>query len=113
MTRVKRLGFSFLVAVSLMFFSGIALAGGTISYTDGSPAAGAQLIISGGGQGKTVVTCDQNGRFELDTIPADARVRVKANSKDYASLKLPASLFSSGNVAIVLQPKSAKQKSHK
>lgn len=102
-----------LVVGLLFLLTGLSWAGGTVSYTDGSPAAGAQLIISGGGQGKTVVTCNADGRFDLDSIPADARVRIKTKDKDYAPLKLPASLFSSGDVAIVLQPKTSKSKSHK
>jgi len=102
-----------LVVGLLFLLSGLAWAGGTVSYSDGSPAAGAQVIVTGGGQGKTVVTCDADGRFDLDSIPADARVRIKTKDKDYAPLKLPASLFSSGDVAIVLQPKTAKAKSHK
>ena len=80
-----------------------------MTYTDGSPAAGAQVILTGDGQGKTVVTCDADGRFELDSIPDDAMVRIKADSKDYAPLRLPASLFESGDVAIVLPSKQNKK----
>ena len=100
-----------LVVGLLFLLSGLAWAGGTVSYTDGSPAAGAQVIVTGGGQGKTVVTCDAEGYFELNSIPDDAMVRIKTKDKDYAPLKLPASQFSSGNVAIVLQPKATKSKS--
>ena len=97
-----------LVIGLLFLLSGLACAGGTVSYPDGSPAAGAQVIVTGGGQGKTVVICDAEGHFELGSIPDDAMVRIKTKDKDYAPLKLPASLFSSGDVAIVLQPKSTK-----
>jgi hypothetical protein len=96
--------------VLLLLLPSLALAlGGSVQYPDGSPAANAQVSITGGGEGKTVVTCDAQGRFELDSLPAaEAFVRVKAEGKDYAQVKLPASLFVSGDVAIVLPAKQNK-----
>lgn len=113
MTNSKRFASTGLVFGLLLLAAGMAWAGGTVTYTDGSPAAGAEVIVTGGGQGKAVVTCDADGRFELDSIPDDAIVRIKADSKDYAPLRLPASLFARGDVAIVLQSKETKSKSTK
>ena len=96
---------------SAIFAVRVGLGWGTVSYTDGSPAAGAQVIVTGGGQGKTVVICDAEGHFEIGSIPDGVMVRIKTKDKDYAPLKLPASLLSAGNVAIVLQPKVTKSKS--
>lgn len=80
--------------------------GGTVQYPDGSPAAGAEVSFIGGGEGKTRVTCDDQGRFELESLPAEeAFVKVKAEGKDYTQVKLPASLFASGDVAIILPTK--------
>ena len=76
-----------------------------MQYPDGSPAANAEVTIIGGGGGKTTVTCDEQGRFELASLPAgEAFVKVKAEGKDFAQVKLPASLFASGDVAIVAPP---------
>lgn len=100
---LKRVG---LIGLFLLL-PNLALAlGGSVQYPDGTPAANAQVSISGGGEGKTTVLCDAQGRFELVTQPAsDAFVRVRAEGKDYAQVKLPASLFASGDVAIVLPAK--------
>ena len=95
------------MVVGLFFLPGLALAaGGTVQYPDGSPAAGAEVRITGGGEGKSIVTCDAQGWFELTSQPAaEAIVKIKAAGNDYAQINLPASLFASGNVAIVLPVK--------
>lgn len=80
--------------------------GGTVSYPDGSPASEAQVIVTGGGEGKTVVTCDESGRFEMDSLPdGHAVMRVRAAGKGYAQVQLPSSLFKSGDVVVVLPAK--------
>jgi hypothetical protein len=96
-----------IMSATILLLPTLALAaGGTVQYPDGSPAAGAQVSVTGGGEGKTTITCDASGRFELPAIPAEhAVVRVKAEGKDYAQLRLPVSLFKSGDVAIVLPAK--------
>ncbi len=94
----------------IIVFSSVAFAGGTVSYTDGTPAARAKVIVHDGEKGKRVVVCDPEGRFELGALPENGSVQIRADSKDYAPLRLPARLFESGNMAIVLQPKTAKVK---
>ena len=102
-------GFIAYFTIVFLLLPAIALAmGGTVQYPDGSPAVAAEVSIFGGGGGKTTVICDAQGRFELTSAPpAEAFVRIKAEGKDYAQVKLPASLFESGDVAIVLPAKQS------
>ena len=81
--------------------------GGKVSYPDGSPAVGAQVSLVDKDGGKKTVLCDAQGMFQFAQIPSDnAEIQIKArDGKDYLKVTLPASLFSSGNMAIVLQPK--------
>ena len=104
---LKKIG---LIGLFLLLPSLALAMGGTVQYPDGSPAANAEVNIIGGGGGKTTVTCNEQGRFELVSLPAsEAFVRVKAEGKDFAQVKLPASLFESGDVAIVLPSKQNKK----
>ena len=104
---LKKIG---LIGLFLLLPSLALALGGTVQYPDGAPAAGAEVSFVGGGEGKTVVTCDAQGRFTLASLPAsEAFVRVKAEGKDFAQVKLPASLFESGDVAIVLPSKQNKK----
>lgn len=97
----------FCLTAAVMSLPAIALAmGGTVQYPDGSPVKCAEVSVIGGGEGKATVTCDSQGRFELSGLPEEeAMVKIKVEDKDYAQMKLPASLFQGGNVAIVLQAK--------
>jgi hypothetical protein len=97
-----------LVFVLVLLMSGLCFAfGGKVSYPDGTPAVGAKVILIDKDGGKKTVTCDAQGMFQFAQLPSDeAEIQIKAsNGKDYAKVKLPVSLFTSGNVAIVLQPK--------
>jgi hypothetical protein len=80
---------------------------GKVTYPDGTPAVGAKVSLVDKDGGKKTAICDAQGQFEFAQLPSDeAEIQIKApNGKDYAKVKLPVSLFSSGNVAIVLQPK--------
>ena len=94
--------------ILVLFMSSLCFAfGGTVTYPDGTPAVGAKVNLVDKDGGKKTVTCDAKGRFQFTQLHSDnAEIQIKArNGKDYAKVKLPASLFSSGNVAIVLQPK--------
>ncbi len=63
--------------------------------------------------GSTFIICDDQGRFMLENLSGqDAMIHIKAAKKGFAPLRLPASLFESGDVAIVLQL-GAKKKSSK
>lgn len=85
--------------------------GGSVQYPDGSPASGAEVTITGGGEGKTEVVCDTQGIFTLAELPDEhAFVKVKAEGKDYVQVRLPASLFANGDVAIVLPARQQKSK---
>ena len=108
MACLNRFAYASLVFGFLVLLSGQVWAGGMVTYTDGSPEAGAQVIVTGGGRGKMV---GAEGHFELGSIPDNSMIRIKTKDKDYAPLKLSASLFSSDNVAIVLQSKATKSKS--
>lgn len=107
------MGRMILAVLLVLVVPGMVLAlGGTVSYPDGAPAVGAQVVITGGGEGKTTLTCDAEGRFTLEAPPAEeAFVKVRAEGKDHAQVRLPASLFASGDVAIVLPAKNAGKKS--
>ena len=103
---LKKIG---LIGLFLLLPSMALAMGGTVQYPDGSPAANAEVSIIGGGA-KTTVICDEQGKFELVSLPAgEAFVKVKAKGKDFAQVKLPASLFESGDVAIVLPSKQNKK----
>lgn len=93
---------------SLLTFSSAAWAGGRVTYADGKPAAGANVVIVSEEGGKSVIRCDANGHFDLEgTMPAGAMVLIQAENQDYEPVRLPAGLFASGEVAIVLQAKRA------
>ena len=106
---LMRKSFSFgLVFVLVLLMAGLCFAfGGKVSYPDGTPAVGAQVSLVDKDGGKKTVICDVQGQFQFAQLPSDnAEIQIKAsNGKDYAKVKLPVSLFSSGNVAIVLQPR--------
>lgn len=106
------MGWKILALMMLVLFPVGAMAlGGSVSYPDGSPAAGAQVVITGGGEGKTTLSCDAQGRFTLEAPPpAEAFVKVRADGKDHAQVRLPASLFVSGDVAIILPAKNVGKK---
>jgi hypothetical protein len=99
---------SMMVFVLVLLMAGLCFAfGGKVTYPDGSPAVGAKVSLVDKDGGKKTVICDAQGQFQFAQLPSDdAEIQIKAsNGKDYAKVKLPVSLFSSGNVAIVLQPK--------
>jgi hypothetical protein len=92
----------------ILIFSSICLAqGGRVTYADGQPAAGAEVHIHLLDVDKFNVLADKDGRFTLPTSDfLDAMIQVKApDGIDFATVNLPATLFESGDVAIVLQPK--------
>ena len=92
----------------VVLMSGLCFAfGGKVTYPDGSPAVGAKVNLVGEKGAKETVTTDVNGQFQFAQLPQDnAEIQIKApDGKDYLKVTLPASLFTSGNTAIVLQPK--------
>jgi len=107
---LMRKSFSFgLVFVLVLLMAGLCFAfGGKVTYPDGTPAIGAQVHLIDKDGGKKTVICDAQGQFQFAQIPSDnAEIQIKApDGKDYAKVTLPASLFSSGDTVIVLQPRT-------
>ena len=95
------------IFIVLFMFSICFAFGGKVSYPNGTPAAGAKVSLIDKDGGKKTVICNAKGQFQFAQLPSDkAEIQIKAsNGRDYAKVKLPASVFTSGNVAIVLQPK--------
>jgi hypothetical protein len=94
--------------VLVLFMSSLCFAfGGKVSYPDGTPAVGAKVSLVDKDGGKKTVICDAKGQFEFAQLPSDnAEIQIKArDGKDYLKVTLPVSLFTGGNMAIVLQPK--------
>jgi len=94
--------------VLVLFMSSLCFAfGGKVSYPDGTPAVGAKVSLVDKDGGKKTVICDAQGQFQFAQLPSDdAEIQIKApDGKNYAKVKLPVSLFTSGNMVIVLQPK--------
>lgn len=105
--------------------------GGKVTYPDGTPAVSAQVKVivndtSGNpnsSDGKVVVDqegnpasdvkgavtiiCDAAGRFTFpDLVFTDALIQIKApDDRNFGSVKLPAAVFATEDLAIVLQPK--------
>lgn len=80
--------------------------GGSVTYPDGTPAAGATVTLSGGEEAISA-TCDSAGHFVLDAQASESTsINVSAPDKtDYAGVSLPSALFEGNGIAIVLQPK--------
>jgi len=109
MRRFIKNSFIYVLAISLvLLMSGLCFAfGGKVTYTDGSPVVGAKVSLVDKDGGKKTVICDAKGMFQFAQHPSDdAEIQIKApDGKDYLKVTLPASLFTGGNTAIVLQPK--------
>lgn len=110
MLGILKKGFCLMVLLALMA-GDLWAASGRVQYQDGSPAVGAEVIVTGAGEKRSVAVCDAQGRFVLDAVPGEnAVVRIRAAGKGYAQVRLPAGVFASGDLAIVLPEKPNQKK---
>jgi hypothetical protein len=95
------------IVLLLMMFSLCFAFEGKVSYPDGTPAVGAQVILTDSNDVEQTATCNKYGKFQFTKLPeGDAKIQINApDGKNYAPVVLPAAVFGSGETAIVLQPK--------
>ena len=93
------------VAMLVLLSCGLCFAfGGKVSYPDGAPAVGAAVSVVGSNGVEQTTTCNANGQFQIRPVEGDAKIQIKApDGKNYAPVVLPATVFGSGETAIVLQ----------
>jgi len=83
------------------------MAGGvTVSYPDGTPAAGVSVSMLVDSRYEFALTTDDSGYFLFPTNDFSAAiVMVKApNGKEFTPVTLPSAIIVSGDTALVLQP---------
>ena len=78
-----------------------------VSFPDGTPAVGATVTYTDENGNKQAANCDVNGHCQFSQTPGNAaQIRIQPpDGKNYASVVLPATVFGSGETAIVLQSK--------
>lgn len=96
------------VCLAVLGWSSFSMAaGGRVTNPQGRPIVGAMVNVHLQEVNKYQITTDSAGRFALpDEDFQDAFIQIKApDGKDYATVNLPAALFATGDLAVVLQAK--------
>ena len=96
------------VAILVLLSCGLCFAFGVdVSFPDGTPAVGATVTYTDENGNRQAANCDVNGHCQFNQTPGNAsQIRIPPpDGKNYASVVLPASVFGSGETAIVLQSK--------
>jgi hypothetical protein len=77
---------------------------GIACFSDGSPAAGAEVVAGAGEEGEAKAVCGADGSFSLGDLPQDGvTLRVNAvGGKTFGWVSLPANL-GAGNLVVMLQ----------
>lgn len=96
-----------ILLVLMLSAAALASGGGKITYPDGSPVAGATVVVMKDEKERLKLTTDANGSF---TLPHKKfkRCTIRITAPDntaYAQVSLPVSMFQGHELAVVLQPK--------
>jgi hypothetical protein len=97
-----------IVAATALLIPSLALAlGGKVTYPNGQSAAGAVVRVTLDGKEGGSVLVGSDGRFVFDKAGLEkAMIQISVpDGKSYATVTLPALIFTGNGAAVVLQPK--------